>query len=102
MHDLLDTPAPPRTQHLSRILDRDLNRYWLISAGTHVRRRGYTLHLLTTHIKERAAGEAAFRDLNWTHVRDAILGRDHDFADPIALDAHIRALVGTPLVALAN
>lgn len=103
MNEFLEMNAAfARPPHRSRILDRDLNRYWISTAADHVRRRGYTLHLLTACIKDRAAGEPAFRNLHWTHVRDCLLGRDVDFADPISLDSHVRALVGTPLVALAN
>jgi hypothetical protein len=81
----------------ARILDPDLNRYWLTSAAEHVRRRGWSLHLLANHIKERAEGDPIFADLQWTHVRDCILGRDVDCPDPIALDRHVRELVGFPI-----
>lgn len=81
----------------ARILDPDLNRYWLTSAAEHVNRRGYTLHLLAAIIKERTGGDPAFADLRWTHVRDCLLGRDVDCPDPITLDRHVRELVGFPI-----
>jgi hypothetical protein len=105
MHEFLELNVAFRIRPaVTRILDQDLNRHWITSACDHVRRRGYTLHLLTSHIRERAGNDPDLAGLHWTHVRDCILGRDIvGLPDPIALESHVRALVGTPLsVALAS
>lgn len=98
MHEFLEMNAaftrPPKAE---RILDRDLNRHWIGSAVVHARRRGYTLHLLATHIRERAGDDPDLAGLQWTDVRDCILGRDVRLPNPITLERHVRALVGTPL-----
>lgn len=97
MHEFLELNATFAPRKLERILDRDLNPYWIASAKDHVRRRGYTLHLLATHIRERAGDDPDLAGLQWTHVRDCILGRDVRLPNPMTLERHVRALVGTPL-----
>lgn len=56
----------------TRILDHDLNRFFVASAAIHCGRRGLTLHQLAEQVADRYfPGQV----ITWIEVRDAILER---------------------------